>query len=37
MWLRDLGSNKIGAVVLGKLRDMLLEEYGKDKIVRENN
>jgi hypothetical protein len=35
IWLRDL--EKIGAEIFGDLRNVILEEKGEDKMVREHN
>ena len=37
IWLRNLNTKKTGAEVFGELRNVVLEENGKDKRVRENN
>ena len=37
IWLGDLGTKKIGAKVFGELINVVLEENGEDKIVREVN
>ena len=37
IWLRDLDTKKIGTEVFGELRNVVLEENGKDKMVRESN
>ena len=37
IWLRDLDTNKIGAEVFGELWNVVLEENGEDKMVRESN
>ena len=37
IWLRDLDPKKIGAEVFGELWNMVLEENGEDKMVRESN
>ena len=37
IWRRDLDTKKIGAEVFGELRNVVLEENGEDKMVRENN
>jgi hypothetical protein len=37
IWLRDLGTKKIGAEVFEKLLNVLLEENGEDKMIRESN
>ena len=34
---RDLETNKIGAKVFGELQNVVLEENGDDKMVRECN
>jgi hypothetical protein len=34
---RDLDTKKIGVEVLGELRNVVLEENGEDKMVRESN
>ena len=36
-WLRDLDTKKIGTEVFGELRNVVLEENGEDKMVRESN
>ena len=36
VWLRDLDINNIGAEVIGALRNVVLEENGEDKIVRDS-
>ena len=35
--LRELDTNKIAAEVFGELRNLVLEENGGDKMVRESN
>ena len=35
--LRDLDTKKIGAEVFGELWNVVLEENGEDKMVRESN
>ena len=35
--LRDLDTKKIGAEVFGELLNVMLEENGEDKMVRESN
>ena len=35
MWFRDLDNKKIGAEVFGELQNVMLEENGEDKMVRE--
>ena len=35
--LRDLDTKKIGTEVFGELRNVVLEENGEDKMVRESN
>ena len=37
MWLRDLDTKKIGAVLFGELSYVVLEENREDKIARESN
>ena len=37
IWLRDLDTKKIGMEVFGELRNVVLEENGEDKMVRESN
>jgi hypothetical protein len=37
IWLRGLDTKKIGAEVFGELWNVVLEENGEDKIVRESN
>ena len=37
IWLRDLDTKKIGVEVFGELRNVVLEENGKGKMVRESN
>jgi hypothetical protein len=37
IWLRDLETKKIGAEVFGELCNVVLEENGGDKMVREIN
>ena len=37
IWLRDLDTKKIEAEIFGELRNVVLEENGEDKIVRESN
>ena len=37
IWLRDLDTKKIRAEVFGELRNVVLDEYGEDKMARENN
>ena len=37
IWLRDLDTKKIGAEVSGQLLNVVLEENGEDKMVRERN
>ena len=36
VWLRDMATKKIGAEIFGKLRNVVLEENGEDKMVRES-
>ena len=33
----DLNTKKIGTEVFGELQNVVLEEYGEDKMVRESN
>jgi hypothetical protein len=35
VWLRDMGTKKFGTEVFGELRNVVLEENGEDKMVRE--
>ena len=35
--LRDLDTKKIGVEVFGELQNVLLEDNGEDKIIRESN
>ena len=37
IWPRDLDTKKIATEVFGELRNMVLEENGEDKMVRESN
>ena len=37
LWLRDMDTKKIGTEVFGELRNVVLEENGEDKMVRESN
>ena len=37
IWLRDLDTKKIATQVFGELRNVVLEENGEDKMVRESN
>ena len=37
IWLRDLDTKKIGTEVFRELRNVVLEENGEDKVVRESN
>ena len=37
IWLRDLETKKIGAEVFEELWNVVLEENGEDKMVRESN
>ena len=37
IWLRDLDTKKIGTEVFGELRNVVLEENGEDKMVRESH
>ena len=37
MWLRDLDTNKTGAEIFGELRNVVLEENGEGKMVKESN
>ena len=37
IWLRDLDTKKIGTEVFGELQNVVLEENGEDKMVRESN
>ena len=37
IWLRDLDTKKIGVEVFRELSNLVLEENGEDKIVRESN
>jgi hypothetical protein len=37
IWLRDLGTKKIGVEVFGELCNVVLEEKGKNKMVRGSN
>jgi hypothetical protein len=37
IWPRDLDTKKIGTEVFGELLNVVLEENGEDKLVRESN
>jgi hypothetical protein len=37
IWFRDSGPNKIGKELFGELPNVMLEENGEDKMVREIN
>jgi hypothetical protein len=37
IWLRELDTKKSGAEVSGELRNVVLEDNGKQKMVRECN
>ena len=37
IWLRDLNTKKIGTEVFGEFSNMVLEENGEDKMVKESN
>ena len=37
VWLRDMDTKKIEAEVFGELWNVVLEENGEDKMVRESN
>ena len=37
VWLRDLDTKEIETEVFGELRNVVLEENGEDKMVRESN
>jgi hypothetical protein len=36
IWLRDLDTKEIGEEVFGELQNVVLEEDGEDKMVRES-
>ena len=36
VWLRDMGTKKIGAEVFGELSNVVLEKIGIDKNIRES-
>ena len=36
IWLRDLDTKKIGVELFGKLQNVVLEENGEDKMVKES-
>ena len=36
-WLRDLDTKNTGTEVFGEFRNVVLEENGEDKMVRESN
>ena len=37
IWLRDLGTKKIGTEEFGEFRNVMLEENGEDKMARESS
>ena len=37
VWLEDLDSTQIGVEVLGELRNVVLDDNGENKMVRESN
>ena len=37
VWLRDLDTKTIGVEIFGELRNVVLEEYREDKMMRERN